>query len=303
MSKSSLVDVTKLSPNHSGKRTHKIDTLTPHCFVGQVTVERGLDVFVPTSRKASCNYVIDKNGKVGLCVDEDNRSWCTSSRANDQRAITFECASDTTHPYAFTDACYNKLVDLCTDICKRYGKKKLLWINDKNKALAYNPKDDEMIITVHRWFDNKACPGDWLFSRLGKLADTVTARLQANDIKYQAHVQSQGWQEWKSNGQTAGTTGLSKRMEALKVSFPGHNVKVTAHCQSYGWMAPVGDGAVAGTTGQSKRLEAVKIDCDVPIKYRAHVQGIGWMPWVKNGEVAGTTGQSKRMEAIEIKMA
>lgn len=76
-----------------------------------------------------------------------------------------------------TDAVYAALIDLCTDICKRNGKKKLLWFGDKNKTLSYEPKADEMIITVHRWFANKSCPGDWLYNRLGDLAAKVTSRL------------------------------------------------------------------------------------------------------------------------------
>lgn len=175
---SPLVSYTKLSPNHSGKRTHSIDRISPHCVVGQCSAERIGEIFAPTSRQASSNYGIGYDGRVGLYVEEKNRSWCTSSNANDQRAITIEVASDTTHPYAMRDAAYNKLVDLCVDICQRNGKKKLLWFADKNKTLAYEPAADEMIITVHRWFANKACPGDWLYSRLGDLATTVTKRLR-----------------------------------------------------------------------------------------------------------------------------
>ena len=117
------------------------------------------------------------DGRKSLCVEEKYRSWCTSSETNDQRAVTIECASDTTAPYAMTDAVYAALIDLCTDICKRNGKKKLLWFGDKNKTLAYEPKADEMIITVHRWFANKSCPGDWLYNRLGDIAAKVTSRL------------------------------------------------------------------------------------------------------------------------------
>lgn len=72
-------------------------------------------------------------------------------------------------------AVYNSLVKLCTDICKRNGKKKLLWFADKNKTLNYAPKSDEMVLTVHRWFANKSCPGNWLYSRLGDLATKVTS--------------------------------------------------------------------------------------------------------------------------------
>ena len=174
---SSLVSYTKLSPNHSGKRTHSIDRITPHCVVGQCTAEGLGDWLAKSSTQASSNYGIDKNGRVGLYVEEKNRSWCSSSNANDQRAITIECASDTTEPYAMNSKVYDALIKLCVDICKRNGKKKLIWLGDKDKTLNYNPKSDEMIITVHRWFANKSCPGNWLYARLGDLATKVTAQL------------------------------------------------------------------------------------------------------------------------------
>ena len=174
---SSLVAYTKLSPNHSGQRTHSIDRITPHCVVGQATAERICDCFISPDRQASCNYGIGTDGRVSLCVEEKNRSWCSSSRENDQRAITIECASDTSAPYAMNSKVYESLIKLCTDICQRNGKKKLLWFADKTKTLNYAPKADEMVLTVHRWFANKSCPGDWLYSRLGDLAAKVTTAL------------------------------------------------------------------------------------------------------------------------------
>ena len=174
---STLVSYTKLSPNHSGQRTHSIDRITPHCVVGQLSAESICGCFTSTSRQASCNYGIGTDGRVSLCVEEKNRSWCSSSNANDQRAITIECSSDKTEPYAMNDAVYNSLIKLCTDICKRNGKKKLLWFADKDKSLNYTPKSDEMVITVHRWFANKSCPGNWIYARLGDLASKVTAAL------------------------------------------------------------------------------------------------------------------------------
>lgn len=176
---SELVAVKKLSPNHSGKRTHSIDRISPHCVVGQCTAEGLGDWFGKSSTKASSNYGIDRNGRVGLYVEEKNRSWCTSSNSNDQRAITIECASDTREPYTMNNKVYETLIKLCTDICKRNGKKKLLWLGDKTRSLNYTPKSDEMIITVHRWFANKSCPGDWLYSRLGDVAKRVTANLNS----------------------------------------------------------------------------------------------------------------------------
>lgn len=177
MSNSGLVDVKVMSPNHSGARTHKIDRITPHCVVGQLGAEAIGGCFTSPSRQASCNYGIGTDGRVVLCVDEANRSWCSSSSANDQRAVTIECASDKTEPYAFNNTVYNKLIELCVDICRRNGKNKLVWISDKNKALAYNPASNEMLLTVHRWFANKSCPGDWLFNRMGDLVQKVNAKL------------------------------------------------------------------------------------------------------------------------------
>lgn len=167
---SPLVSYTKLSPNHSGQRTHSIDRITPHCVVGQCSVETLGNVFLPTSCQASSNYGIGVDGRVGMYVEEKNRSWCSSSAANDQRAVTIECASDATEPYAFKDVVYQRLIELCTDICKRNGKTKLLWLGDEDKTLGYTPALDEMVLTVHRWFANKSCPGDWMYARMGDLA-------------------------------------------------------------------------------------------------------------------------------------
>ena len=174
---SPMVVYTKLSPNHSGQRTHSIDRITPHCVVGQCSVETLGSIFAPSSRQASSNYGIGEDGRVGMYVEEKNRSWCSSSSANDQRAVTIECASDNTEPYAFKDVVYQTLIKLCVDICQRNGKKKLLWLGDKDTTLAYTPKADEMVLTVHRWFANKSCPGSWMYARIGDLASKVTAQL------------------------------------------------------------------------------------------------------------------------------
>ena len=167
-----------LSPNHSGKRTHVIDRITPHCVVGQCTVEALGSIFADPQRQASSNYGIGYDGRIGLYVEEENRSWCSSSAENDQRAVTIECASDTVYPYAFKDAVFDTLIDLCVDICRRYGKSRLIWLNDREKTLAYEPQPEEMVITVHRWFAATVCPGDWLYSRLDKLAEKVTDRIK-----------------------------------------------------------------------------------------------------------------------------
>ena len=199
---SSMVAYTRLSPNHSGQRTHSIDRITPHCVVGQLSAESICGCFISPSRQASCNYGIGTDGKVSLCVEEKNRSWCSSSNANDQRAVTIECASDKTEPYAMNSKVYDSLIKLCTDICKRNGKKKLLWLGDRNKTLNYTPKSDEMVLTVHRWFANKSCPGGWLYARLGDLAAKVTAALDteasADKAASQLYRVRKTWSDSKS---------------------------------------------------------------------------------------------------------
>ena len=180
---SPLATVKVLSPNHSGRRTHEIGTITIHCVVGQCTAKRIGEIFLPESRQASSNYGIGYDGEIGLYVEEKNRSWCTSSRSNDQRAITIEVASDTTEPYAVTDKAYAALIDLVTDICKRNGIKELKWQGDKSLI----GQVDKQNMTVHRWFANKSCPGKYLYDRHPAIAAEVNKRL-GQDTKEEVKV-------------------------------------------------------------------------------------------------------------------
>lgn len=187
---SPLATYTKISPNRTSPRNHALDTITIHCIVGQWTARQGVDYFARQGLNAAPNYVVGKDGSIGLCVPESDRSWCTggslsvlgkTGRDNDHRAVTIETASDTTNPYAVTDAAYNALVDLVTDICRRNGKRKLLWFGDPVKTVSYQPNADEMLMTVHRWFASKSCPGDYLYSRQKAIADEVNRRLTEED--------------------------------------------------------------------------------------------------------------------------
>lgn len=263
MSNSPLVNYTKLSPNHSGKRTHDLDRITPHCVVGQCSVETLGNIFLPTSKQASCNYGIGVDGRVLLCVDEANRSWCTSSNANDQRAVTIECASDTTEPYAFNDTVYQKLIELCVDICQRNGKKKLLWLGDKDKTLNYSPKSDEMVLTVHRWFANKSCPGNWMYARMGDLASKVTAKLggtatpstpstPATGLSIGTVVQFAGGKHYTSANATSGSTAKAGPAKITAVSanakHPYHIIHTDGTSNVYGWVDAADVSAAGGTT-------------------------------------------------------
>lgn len=173
MSNSPLVNYTRISPNKNSPRNHEIDTITIHCIVGQLSAESMGDWFAKESTQASSNYCVDKDGRIGLFVDEGDRSWCTSSRANDHRAITIEVACDKTHPYTVNDKAYNALINLVYDICKRNNIKRLLWKNDKDLI----GQVDKQNMTIHRWFSNTACPGQWLFQHHFDIANKVNALL------------------------------------------------------------------------------------------------------------------------------
>lgn len=183
MSNSPLVNYTQLSPNNSGVRTQPISRITPHCYCGQVTVERMGNGFAKTSTKASSNYGIGYDGSVGMFVEENMRSWCSSSESNDQRAVTIECASDATEPCNFNSVVYERLIDLTVDICKRNGKNRVIWIPNKQTALVYAPKENEILLTVHRWFtNNRSCPGTWMMNRMAEFACAVNDRLTAQPL-------------------------------------------------------------------------------------------------------------------------
>ena len=175
---SPLVSYTKISPNRTRNRNHAIDTITIHCVVGQCTVQTLGNVFAPTSRQASSNYGVGYEGSIGMYVEEKDRSWCTSSASNDHRAITIEVASDTYHPYAVTQAAYEATIKLVADICKRNGIKKLKWSTNKSERMNHS---NGCNMTVHRDYANKSCPGDYLYERMGDIANRVNALLGSVD--------------------------------------------------------------------------------------------------------------------------
>ena len=178
MANSPLVSYTKLSPNHSGQRTHAIDTISVHCMAGNLSVETCGALFANSDREASSNYGIGSDGRIALYVNESNRSWCTSSKANDQRAVTIEVANTVAaDPWPISDAAYKSLINLLVDICQRNGIKKLLWKGNKNLI----GQVDQQNMRVHRWFAAKACPGNWLYEHHGQIAEEVNKRLSGKE--------------------------------------------------------------------------------------------------------------------------
>lgn len=202
---SPLVDYTRISPNRTPNRTHAIDTITIHCVVGQCSVETLGAIFAPSTRQASSNYGIGYDGRIGMYVEEKDRSWCSSSASNDHRAITIEVASDTYHPYAVNDKAYAALLNLVTDICRRNGIKKLVWSTNKNERMNHL---NGCNMTVHRDYANKSCPGDYLYNRHGKIAAEVNKRLGATS----------GNDDGGNTGGSGTTTTVFKAGDVVKIT-------------------------------------------------------------------------------------
>lgn len=225
-SNSPLVSYTNLTTHHSGERTHKIDTITIHCIVGQWSAKQGCDYFKNTDRQASCNYIVGKDGDIGLCVEEKNRSWCSSNKENDQRAITIETASDTTHPYAITDKALNSLILLCADICKRNGIPALKFSYDKNERVNHL---NGVNMTCHRDFAKKSCPGDYIYNKEEYIASEVNKLLGLNVPIVQPKEEIQTKEKNKFN-----YIKYSDDYADLKKAFGYDKEKLWTHYLTYG---------------------------------------------------------------------
>ena len=168
MSNSKLVDYVKYSSNCTKPRNRKITKITPHHMAGNLSVEQCGAIFARPTRRASSNYGIGSDGRVGLYVDEANRSWCSSNSDNDNRAITIEVANDGGAPdWHVSDAALEKLIELCVDICQRNDIEKLNFTGDKNGNL-----------TMHKYFAATACPGPYLESKFPYIEKEVNKRLK-----------------------------------------------------------------------------------------------------------------------------
>ena len=278
---SSLVTYTRISPNKTSPRTHEIDTITIHCVVGQVTVERLGDVFAPTSRKASSNYGVGKDGRIGMYVEEKDRSWCSSNSANDHRAITIEVASDTTHPYAVTDKALNALIELCADICKRNNIKKLVWSTNKNERVNHL---NGCNMTVHRDFATKSCPGQYLYDKHGYIADEVNKRL---GVKVESSTST------PSSSDNSSISSVPKVNITYAVKVEGG--KVLTAVKNLDDYAGIENKKIIGL--------AMKVDKGT-IKYQVHEVGGGWLPYVTgynwNDHNNGYAGNSKPIDAVRV---
>lgn len=171
MSNSKLVDIVNYSPNHSGRRNQPITKIAIHHTAGAISAATIGQIFRPTSRQASCNYGIGNDNKIVLCVDESNRSWCTSSSWCDNRAITIEVSNSSNGGnWPVSDRVLATLIDLVTDICKRNGIKNCTYTGGKDGVLQ-----------KHEWYANTNCPGPYLGSKFSYIASEVNKRLRGSN--------------------------------------------------------------------------------------------------------------------------
>ena len=271
MSNSKYVDYRRQSPNYD-PRTHKIDTITVHCYVGQASCESAGEWFSHESTQASCNYFIGADGRVALICDEGSqRSWCTSSPSNDQRAVTIECASDSVHPYGFNQTVYNKLIKLCADICQRNGIASLKWQNNPNLI----GQIDKQNITVHRWFKNKACPGDWFMNKLnsGEFCRLVNAEIGGDPEPV--------------------PTPTDSLIFTYKVKTKNH-----------GWLPEVQNLNDYAGIENDPIIDIVIKSNKGSVKYRVHNKGGSWLPYVTGYNTAdynnGYAGSDREIDLVEV---
>lgn len=170
MSNSPLVDYTKISPNSTNPRNKSIKKITIHHMAGNLTVEECGNQFASAARKASSNYGIGSDGRVGMYVEEKNRAWSSANKDNDEQAVTIEVANDEIGgKWHVSDKALAKLIELCADICKRNGIKELDFTGNKTGNL-----------TMHKWFVATTCPGPYLESKFPYIADEVNKILEGS---------------------------------------------------------------------------------------------------------------------------
>lgn len=188
---SPLVTYKKISPNKTTPRNHAIDTITIHCMAGNLSIETCGELFAKSSRQASSNYGIGSDGRIALYVEEKDRSWCSSNKANDHRSVTIEIANDggANTGWHVSDKAMSALIGLVADICKRNGIKKLVWSANKNDRINHK---NGCNMTVHRDFSAKDCPGDYLYGKHGYIADEVNKRLGKSQNTTETKPELQG---------------------------------------------------------------------------------------------------------------
>lgn len=270
-----------------GRSGRTLSKITIHHCAGIMSAESIGNLWQNPSRETSSHYGIGVDGRIGQYVDESNTAWTDSNWESNCTSVTIETSNDQVGgDWHVGDVALESLINLCADIAIR-----------NNLGLLVPGQN----LTWHSMYAATTCPGDYLRSRMQYIADEANKRMTG--FKYRAHVAFNGWQDWKLNGQTAGTTGEARRLEAIQIDAP-FEVEAKAHIELDGWkdFGKIDKDTVIGTTGESKRLECLCLKGN--FKYRVHLAEFGWTPWTNADGICtlGTVGQSLQIEAIEMVM-
>lgn len=207
MSDSALVNYVQISPCKNSPRKDTIKKITVHHMAGNLSVEQCGALFQNRARQVSSNYGIGSDGRVGLYVNEADRSWCSANAENDHQAVTIEVANDGGAPdWHVSDAALAKLIDLCTDICRRNGIERLNFSGDKSGNL-----------TMHRYFTATACPGPYLASKFPYIAEQVNKRLAGADAGTIYRVQIGAFSK-KENAEALAGKAKAKGFDAAVIA-------------------------------------------------------------------------------------
>lgn len=263
----------------------RISEICIHYMAGNLSIETCGQIWQTPGRNGSSTYGIGSDGRIACYVDENDIAWCNSNWESNKRSASIETANLSPSDSTVTDEALNSLIKLVADIGNRNQMGTL--VKGQN-------------VTWHSMYTSTSCPGAYLLSKMDYIIDQAN-KINSSKLKYRAHVQDIGWQDWVHDGEVAGTTGESKRMEAIQIDYP--DVEAKAHIQDYGWVdyGKITKDTVIGTTGESKRLECLCLKGN--FEYRVHLQDSGWSCWTKADGICtlGSVGESLRIEAIEIK--
>jgi hypothetical protein len=173
MSNSPLINQVISDPNYSSRiisgREYKITKITIHHAASRAGASAAEVANVLRKKDGgSANYCIGNDGEIVLCVPEEYRAWTSNNRVNDAMAVTIEVANEKREPnWEVSEVAFNRLIDLCVDICRRNGMDGLIWTGDSKGTL-----------TTHDMFYATLCPGPFLKSRMGQIATEVTRRVR-----------------------------------------------------------------------------------------------------------------------------
>ena len=280
MSNSPLVDFTRISPNSTNPRNHKIDTIIVHHMAGNLSVESCGAGFADPARQASSNYAIGSDGRVGMYVSEENRSWCSSNREVDHRGITIEVANDGGAPdWHVSDKALAKLVDLCVDICQRNGIPRLNFTGDETGNLV-----------MHKYFAATLCPGPYLGSKFLYIAEQVNARLGAPGTSETASTATPSTKTWRVQIGAYGSAEAAerRRRQADDDGFDAYVVVVDGIL----WRVQVGN--------YDNRTDAEQMRAQLLAKgFSAMVTTLGGTP---TSTETATPSTSQTEEVVEVKI-